>query len=330
MKLVKQDLLKTLRNLTLFDSAASPYVALELSDTIRFMRSSSVGIIHNLGFGESPPIYVSLKHLVGCTKNLPEDEIFFSTNGGLSVSSIHEIYGVSESHVHTVHKDQAGLKHHLTGNAQCELDKEVFQSIDFRPFKTVTSPILQQGKLVLPMQHGIVVWQGPESLVKYELSPREIFLKATSNGAQERIFITEYGYWGAVSEGLTTTIKGYVANASLYEPYMNQGKELTRFPALRLLQALGSAVSQTEDTGAINVDAKQGVSVKNRFGGNHKFSLGNLGNWPKFSVQKKTAKTILDALSQAGDGHEEISLQMMSNGMRVSRGDFSVAFRPIL
>jgi len=106
------------------------------------------------------------------------------------------------------------------------------------------------------------------------------------------------------------------------------GVSVAQLPAERLLAGLGAAVGLLSDTDRLDIDPKLGVVAKGSFGDNRN-SLGETGNWAKFGLQVRTAKVIIDALSQTTDDY--VILESMTGGtaalMRLRRGAMEVSFR---
>ena len=160
----KADLLKTLKIIQSFDPQGSPYVAVQLMGDEKplFYRSSPIGgYIQSEGYGMGVPTYVSLEHLQDRLKVLPEDrvELGLDGNGILRISAADSLYH-SVLRVHTVRKEQTGMKRHDVGQRIYDVDSKAFATLDVKPFKCSYPPVLSQGTLMLPMINGIVMWRG--------------------------------------------------------------------------------------------------------------------------------------------------------------------------
>jgi hypothetical protein len=335
MLIPKADLLKPLKVLVAFDPKGSPYIGVQLGDTPQFYRSSSNGFIQTKDFGEGSTTHVSLSNFFDCLKNLPEDavQLGLDSNGILRIHGTSSDVFESETHVHTVSAGQAGLKRHDIGEVRFDVDKDAFSRINVKAFKTVTPPVLVKGRLMLATDAGAtVIWDGPESIQKLpDIYPRESFLRMVSDGAEVRqITITANGYWGAEIEDMITYTKGHVIGRQIFDNYVAPGTEIAKLPAQRLVVGLDAAVGLLEPMERVDVDPKLGILAKGKFGDNRN-SLGEIGEWPKFSVLAKTAKVISEALSQAVEDEALLySLPLTPGGstvLRLKRGPFEISFR---
>ncbi len=334
MLIDKSELIKTLRTIDRFDTNSSPYVAVVLMDDIppSFYRSSAFGFIQSKEFGLDPVTNVSLSHLRDCLGVLREDKVEISTdpNGILKISSLDNTFD-SELRVHTVTAAQAALKRHDIGNITIRFEPNVFLGIDTSPFKLKIPPVLALGRLMLATSDAVVIWDGPDSLKQATSQPREMFLKAaTGNSAVEQILLTENNYWGVVANGLVTFSYGHTLGRELFDVYNVPSTELVKLPADRLVYALRAAAGLVGDKDRIEIDPKNGVTARNRFGSEAKFSLGQVAGWNKFGVFGGTAQAIVDALSQSKDEEAVLSsVPMVHPTMRLRRGPFEVSFKTI-
>jgi hypothetical protein len=329
----KAEVLKTLRVISNFDPTASPYVAVQLPAEGQplFYRSSNYGFIRSEGLGAGALTYVSLSHLQECLKELNDGNIDMGieSNGGLKISTVDSMFD-NYLRVHTVHANQAGLKQHEIGEPKINLQGGIFSGIDVKPFHAAAPPVLAKGRLLIGTNFGVVVWDGSEALASIGLSPREAFLRMATGTMAQELSITERGYWGVKLNGLVMYISGHVSGRPLFDSFDVPGEELAHLPAERLVYALGAAANLCGDNQRVNIDPKKGVDTRDRYGNEAIFSLGT-GGWPKFSVFDKTAKTIVDALSQTKE--EEAVLYSISSQanptMRLRRGNFEVNFRTV-
>jgi hypothetical protein len=336
MLLDKSELLKTLRSLETFDTSASPFIAVQLTDqSPNFYRSSINGQIQTDLFDllKTGNTYVSLSHFRDCLRALPEDKIELSLdpNGILKIASMDNAFD-SEIRVHTVPVAQAGLKSHDLGNLSVSLSASTFLGCDTSPFAAASPPMLQGGRLFISTKFGAVIWTGPEPLRSIQLQPREPFLKLiTGNPAVEDLFLTEKGYWGAKINGMLVFNFGHMLGKELFSAYNVSGVELARFPAARLVQALHAAADLCGDQDKVEVRPKEGIVVRDKFGNDSKFGLGGGEGWSKFAAFGKTMKTIADALIQ--DKSEEIILydvpSFVNPTKRLHRGSMEVTFRTL-
>lgn len=336
MLIVKNDLLKPLKAIAAFDPKGAPYIGVQLVDGHKplFLRSNNDGIIQSKDYGAYPTTFVSLNHLKNVLANCPEDSIELSTNE----RGIMRLYGTSgvesntTTQIHTVAEKQAGVKTHDIGERVIALDSQTFAGLDIKPFTLATEPVLAHGKLMLATNRGAVVMWTSETLVNQpiNLSPREPFLRMVCGQEVDDLVLTANGYWGATIGDLMTYTRGHVLGRQLFDSYDAPGVQLTQFPAERLLTCLRAAVGLLDDTDRIDIDPKIGVIAKGSFGDNRN-SLGETGDWTKFGLQVKTAKVVIDSLSQASGDY--VTLEVTSSGsgptsqMRLVRGQFAVNFR---
>jgi len=336
MLIVKNDLLKPLKAIAAFDPKGAPYIGVQLVDGHKplFLRSNNEGIIQSKDYGAYPTTFVSLNHLKNVLANCPEDSIELSTNE----RGIMRLYGTSgvasntTTQIHTVAEKQAGVKTHDIGERVIALDSQTFSGLDIKPFTLVTEPVLAHGKLMLATNRGAVVMWSSETLASQpiNLSPREPFLRMVCGQEVDDLALTANGYWGATIGDLVTYTRGHVLGRQLFESYDAPGIQLAQLPAERLLTCLRAAVGLLDDTDRIDIDPKIGVIAKGSFGDNRN-SLGETGDWAKFGLQAKTAKVVIDSLSQASGDY--VTLEVTSSGsgptsqMRLVRGQFAVNFR---
>jgi len=334
MLIDKAELLKTLRAIQTFDTNSSPYVAVTLRDDSGplFYRSSAFGFIQSKDFGLASTTNVSLSHLQECLKVLREEkvEMGLDPNGILRISSTDNTFD-SELRVHTVTAAQAGLKTHQVGDITTRLEPNVFLGIDTSPFKPKTPPVLVNGRLMLATSDAVIIWNGPDSLKGLANYPREAFLRvATSNPAVTEVVLTAGNYWGVVTNDLVMFTYGHTLGHELFDVYNVPATDLVRLPAERLVYALRAAAGLVGDRDKVEIDPKEGVVSRNKFGSEAKFSLGGATGWPKFGIFGGTAQAVVDALSQSKD--EEIvlsSVPMVHPTMRMRRGPFEVSFKTV-
>jgi hypothetical protein len=334
MLINKAEVLKSLKMIAGFDPTASPYVAVQFPPdgaAPAFYRSSNYGFIKSKSIDDAGELtYVSLSHLQDCLKNLPDDQIDMAVekNGGLKVSSVDAMFD-NYLRVHTVHLSQAGLKRHSIGEVVTRLSPQVFSAFDVKPFHAEAAPSLIKGILTLGTLHGVVMWHGATmALNAVNLSPRESFLRMVCGSEDiEEVVITDHNYWGVSIAGLTTYISGHTMGRQLFDSYDVAGEELAKLPAERLVFALKAAANLCGDTQKVLVDPKRGIESRDRFGNEAVFSLG-VGGWNKFYIFAKTAKAIIDVISQTNE--EEAVLYNVPQPhptMRLKRGNFEINFR---
>jgi hypothetical protein len=336
MLIVKNDLLKPLKALSAFDHKGAPYVAVQLVEghSPMFMRSNNDGIIQSKDFGAYPTTFVSLGHLTNVLKNCPEDSIELSTNE----RGIMRMYGTSgvnensESQIHTVSDKQAGIKTHDIGARILTLDPNTFAGLDIDKYTFATEPVISSGKIMISTNKGAVVLWSNELLGSQpiKLSPRESFLRMVCGQEVSELVLTANGYWGATIGDLVTYTKGHILGRQLFDSYNQPGVEAAQLPAERLLTCLKAAVNLLDEGERIDIDPKLGVIAKGTFGDNRN-SLGETGEWNRFAMQQKTAKVVIDTLSQASDDYVKLEQTSTGSGptstMRLIRGEFAVNFR---
>ena len=336
MLIVKNDLLKPLKALQSFDHKGAPYVGVQLVDGHKpmFLRSNNDGIIQSKEYGVFPTTFVSLSHLTNVLKNCPEDSIELSVNerGIMRMYGTSEVGSNTETNVHTVSEKQAGIKIHDIGVRMLTLDTQTFAGFNIDKFTLVSEPVLAHGRLMIATNKGAVIMWTNElfGTQPINLSPREPFLRMVCGQVVEDLTLTANGYWGATFGDLVTYTKGHVLGRQLFDSYNQPGVEAAKLPAERLITCLKAASSLLDDSEVIEVDPKLGVIAKGTFGDNRN-SLGEIGTWNRFSLQAKTAKVVIDTLSQAAGDYATLELTSTGSGptstMRLVRGSLAVNFR---
>jgi hypothetical protein len=332
----KKDLLLPLKALEAFDYKGAPYVGVQLVDGHKpmFLRSNNDGIIRSKEYGVFPTTYVSLGHLKNVLKNCPEDSIELSVNerGIMRMYGTSEVGSNTETNVHTVSEKQAGTKIHDIGVNMVSLDTQTFVGFNIDKFTLVSEPVLAHGKLMLATNKGaVVMWKNELfSSQPVNLSPRESFLRMVCGQEVSELSLTKNGYWGAGIGDLVTYTKGHILGRQLFDSYNQPGTGAAQIPAERLLTCLRAAVGLLDEQEVIEVDPKLGVIAKGTFGENRN-SLGETGDWKRFSLQAKTAKVVIDALSQTAGDYATLELTSTGSGpsstMRLVRGEVAVNFR---
>jgi len=328
----KKDLLSPLTSLAAFDHKGAPYVGVQLVEGHKpmFLRSNNDGIIRSKEYGANPTTYVSLAHLRNILKNCPEDSIELSVNerGIMRMYGTSEAGSNTETNVHTVSEKQAGTKIHDIGANMVTLDTQTFAGFNIDKFTLVSEPVLAHGKLMLATNKGaVVMWKsGLFASQPMNLSPREPFLRMVCGQDVNELSLTKNGYWGAGIGDLVTYTKGHVLGRQLFDNYNQPGVEAAQIPAERLLTCLRAAVGLLDEQEVVEIDPKLGVIAKGTFGENRN-SLGETGTWNRFSLQAKTAKVVIDALSQAAGDYAILELTGTASTMRLVRGDLAVNFR---
>lgn len=336
MLILKNDLLKPLKFLASFDHKGAPYVGVQLVDghSPMFLRSNNDGIVQSKDYGAYPTTFVSLGHLINVLRNCPEDSIELSVNdrGIMRMYGTSEVGSNTETNVHTVSEKQAGMKLHDIGTRVVTLDSQTFQGFQIDKFTLVSEPVIAHGKLMLATNKGaVVMWKNDFFATQpINLSPREPFLRMVCGQEVQELMLTKNGYWGASIGDLVAYTKGHVLGRQLFESYNQPGVEAAQLPAERLLTCLRAASALLDETEIIEIDPKQGVIAKGTFGDNRN-SLGETGTWQRFSMQAKTAKVVIDTLTQGVGDYATLELTSTGSGptqtMRLVRGALSVNFR---
>ena len=337
MLIVKNDLLKPLKALQSFDHKGAPYVGVQLVDGHKpmFLRTNNDGIIQSKEYGLFPTTFVSLNHLINVLRNCPEDSIELSVNdrGIMRMYGTSEVGSNTETNVHTVSEKQAGMKIHDMGVKMVTLDPQTFAGFDIDKFTLVSEPVLKDGKLMIATNKGAVIMWKSDLFSQpgiTSFSPREPFLRMVCAQEVSDLYLTKNGYWGAAIGDLVTYTKGHILGRQLFDSYNQPGAEAAQLPAERLLTCLRAASSLLDEGEIIEIDPKQGVIAKGTFGDNRN-SLGETGTWNRFSLQAKTAKVVIDTLSQASGDYATLELTSTGSGptqtMRLVRGGLAVNFR---
>ena len=330
----KKDLLAPLKALAAFDHKGAPYVGVQLVDGHKpmFLRSNNDGIIQSKEWGAFPTTYVSLGHLQNVLKNCPEESVELSVNerGVMRLYGTSEVGSNTETSVHTVSEKQAGTKIHDIGVCMVNLDAQTFAGFAIVKFTLVSEPVIKDGRLMLATNKGaVVMWKNELfSSQPINLSPREPFIRMVCGQDDvSGLTLTKNGYWGAQIGDLVTCTKGHILGRQLFDSYSQPGVEAAQIPAERLLTCLRAAVGLLDEQEIIEIDPKLGVIAKGTFGENRN-SLGETGNWGRFSLQAKTAKVVIETLSQAAGDYATLELTSTSSPtMRLVRGALAVHFR---
>lgn len=327
----KELILKTLAVVDKFDTSASPFVALRLTDA-KVYRSSSFGFIMSKEMlVDRNSAYVSIDHLTDCLRAMPEDkvELALDQTSAVLVKSIDSQFD-SELRVHTMPAAdvaKSGMKSHNLGNYTGTLKPEVFRGFNVRPFAVASPPLISGGKILLSCTNAIVMWQGPDALAGLKMHPRESFLRFISGGIEE-VSLTDTGYWGATNGPLVMFISGHNTSSNLHAAYNVPGTPVAEFPAARLVAALGAAAKLTDNQKKVEIHPDKGVVARNSYGDAQTFGLGGQVGWSAFSLFGQAAKIIYDALSQTNEEIAVLSkVEQSFPTMRLTRGPWEVNFK---
>lgn len=319
---------KTLKFLSSFDPAGSPYVGVQFIDgQPAFYRSSNSGFAHTSNF-LSEEIFVHLHHLLECLKYLPtEVELSVAPNGVLRLFATNSNQNIT-MHVHTVLKSQAGLSPHAITGRAVEPKPNVFSWFDVSHIRTITGhPSIMNGQMVIPVNMGAVIFSGLDLPPTHTWSPLFSFLKIVSGGSTVAdLYISDNGYWRAVVDGVVICIRGREVDDRLFRHMTPPGAEICQFTAESLLRGLSGAAGMIGDTEFVSLDPRFGVTSQDQFGNPAQWSLDQGLSWPKFRISGGQAKLIVNTLKQAQD--DLITLADVPTDtsplMRFSRGKFAV------
>ena len=332
MLINKSETQKTLRHISNFDPQGCPFMGVQLpsDDKPQFHRSSPFGFIQTNSFDQAKPhIFASLdnfKDLLNVSSEVMHMNV--DTAGKLRLESNDEY--PTRLHVHTVRKEASGYKAHYLGiPGTHRYPGDVFKGFDIRPFKGLAiPPILGDGRLLLSTIAGTVIWDGGEPLKAVKIQPRETFLRFIAGGSPEELLLSNQGYWMAEQDGLVCALAGHTTPPDLLRVYSLAGTELTTFNAPRLISALSNVAQLTSDTDRVEFNPREGILCRDKYMNPQIFPHGASTNtWPKGSVFGRTAKFIVDALSQS---KEEIavlySVPFRNSTYRLVRGSIEVNF----
>ena len=333
MLIDKGDLLKALRIISGFDTSACAFLGVQLpvGASPQFHRSSPFGFIQTNQFDLlKPHIFASLNNLKDLL-NVSSDVMNMSidTAGKLRLESAEE-YQV-RLQVHTVRKEVAGYKEHYLGvPGNFRFTGDLFGDFDVRAFKALTSPpLLENGRLLIQTIGGTVIWSS-ESLkaVPVVLQPRESFLRFIAGGGVAELLVSNQGYWVAEKEGLVCAMASHQTPTEMLKVYEHPGTELTRFHAPRLLSSLSNVSYLTGDTDRVEFHPKDGIVCRDRYSNAQIFPHGATSvSWPRGVIFGRTAKLIVDALSQTQEEEAVLySVPLRNPTYRIVRGSFEVNF----
>lgn len=333
MLIDKGDLLKVLRVISGFDTQACAFLGVQLPEdaTPQFHRSSTFGFIQTNKFELTKPlIFASLGNLKDLL-NVSADVMDMSLDaaGKLRLESTEE-YPV-RLQVHTVRREVAGYKEHYLGDpSNFRFAGDIFNGFDIRPFKSLSSPpLLEKGRLLINTISGAVIWTA-ESLkaVPVIIQPRESFLRFIAGGGSAELLVSNQGYWIAEKEGLVCAMTSHQTPTEMLKTYEHAGTELTRFNASRLLASLSNVSCLTTDTGRVELHPKDGIVCRDKYSNAQIFPHGaTTTTWPRGVIFGRTAKFIVDALSQTQEEDVVLySVHLRNPTYRIVRGPFEVNF----
>jgi hypothetical protein len=333
MLIDKGDLLKVLRVVSGFDTQACAFLGVQLPENAepQFHRSSPFGFIQTSKFELTKPhIFASLGNLKDLL-NVSADTMQLSLDAAnkLRLESTDE-YPV-RLQVHTVRNEVAGFKDHYLGNpGNFRFTGTLFNGFDIRLFKTLSSPpLLEKGRLLVSTISGAVIWTS-EGLkaVPVVLQPRESFLRFIAGGGVAEFLVSNQGYWVVEKEGLVCAMTSHQTPTEMLKVYEQPGTELTRFRASRLLSSLSNVAYLTGDTDRVELNPKDGIVCRDKYSNVQIFPHGaSSTTWPRSTIFGRTAKFIVDALSQTTEDEAVLySVPLRNPTYRIVRGPFEVNF----
>jgi len=333
MLIDKGDLLKVLRTVSGFDNPACAFLGVQLpkDGKPQLHRSSPYGFIQTKDFDINTvdsSIFASLVNLKDLL-NAAEDtmEMFADPTGQLRLVSPD---GFLRLQVFTVRKPSAGFKPHALGDPSfLRYSGDIFSGFDVRPFKSLTQPpTLLNGRLLLNTISGTLVWTGSDALKSVQLQPRESFLRFIAGGGIAELLVSKQGFWIAEKDGLVCALYGHRTPTELLTLHTLPGTELTRFAAPRLMSSLTHVSSLTSDTDRVELNPKDGIVCRDKYTNPQIYPSGaTTSTWPKAAIFGRTAKFIVDALSQTTEDEAVLySVPLRNPTYRIVRGSFEVNF----
>lgn len=334
MLIDKGSLIKVLRVISGFDSQACAFMGVQIpqGDAPQFHRSSTFGFIQSREFDINRPChFVSLENLRDLL-NVSADVMDMSLDqaGRLRMESTDD--NPIRLQVHTVRKEVSGFKDHYLGDpSSFKYPATIFNGFDIRPFKVLTSPpILDKGRLLISTIAGTAIWKGSEALKTVVMQPREAFLRFIAGGGCTELLVSKQGYWTTEKDGLVCAMAGHGTPTDILKVYDDlAGTELTRFPAALLLSSLSNVAYLSADADRVEIHPKDGFICKDRYSNPQMFPHGaTTTGWPKGAIFGRTAKFIVDALSQSTEEDTVMySVPLRNLTYRIVRGDIEVDFQ---
>jgi hypothetical protein len=175
---------------------------------------------------------------------------------------------------------------------------------------------------------GTVIWTA-DSLKDVVWQPREAFLRFVAGGGiTGGINVSNQGYWVTEKEGLLCFMSAHSTPTELMKVYDHPGTELTRFHAPRLLTSLSNIAYLTADTDRVEFNPKDGIVCRDKYSNPQIFPHGaETTTWPHGCIFGRTAKFIVDALSQTKEETAVLySVPLRNPTYRIVRGPFEVNF----
>ena len=337
----KASLLKTLRTISSFDAAmACAYLGVQLpndTDTPQpqLHRSSPEGFVQTSDFNlmkldtTSFSSLTNLKDLLSITSSDDLELILDPNTGQLRVISTEDGFS-TRLQVFSLKKDSSGFKYHYVGDPTTfQFPGDTFKGFDIHPFKGLTqSPTVLDGRLLVSTISGSVIWTGSDSLKKVKMQPREGFLRFISGVDLSEVLISKQGYWLAEKEGLVCASSVHDTPTELLSLYGTPGKEVVQFNAHRLLSSLSSAAYLSSDSEKIELNPREGIVCRDKYTNVQVLPMGESGtNWAKVTIYGRTAKLIVDALSQTSEETAVLYIvPLRTPTYRIVRGSFEVNF----
>jgi len=288
--------------------------------------ATATGYIESDGYGKEPPqLIVYLQHLKDILTNLQDDEIDLSDKNGILTVSSTKGY-VTELKVHTGRPEVRWALAHVPGKPKPDMQADGFKGIKACGFPLAVQPVLRENKLMLVTDYGVVMRHDvPLSAYPY---PRESFLKAITNIAVEKLFMTENGYWAALGGGFRIMVSGHRAGEEVFNIYNVASTPIADFPAARLIQALAAAANLADKSSRVLLDPVNGIIARDSQKQDNRFAIGDTTGWSRFTILPRTAELLADTLVQAKEGGDTIKLERIDAvTMRFTRGPWQVTFK---
>src|SRR5271157_311215 len=326
----KAELQKTLKLMESFDFPASPYVGIQFTEgKPEFYRSSDNGFVQTKGY-RAGEVFANLHQFNQYLNYLPDQvDISVGPTGILQLHSDNSNFPVNLC-VHTVLASQSGLIRHAVTDREIDMKSDTFAGIDmsFATIKTLGGqPTIANGKLVIPLNTGTVVWEGLDSLQPtHSWSPMFSFLKLVCGETVEDLYIADNGYWHATLDGVSIFMSGHSGDSFFFSRQTQAGEEVCKLTAGVLLWGLTGAATLCEELWPIVVDPQTGITTQDKYGNPAQWMLDQGLNWQRFRLTGAQAKMIVSVLKQAKDDSVTLSSVLTDTTplLRLQRGKFIV------
>ena len=299
-------------------------------------RTSILGYVYTEGspaLADPGWVFVSFVHLRDTLNQIKTAETveIRTLTGGATLLSSQEGDFVTEVRIHTVQRRTAAFKTHDVGPCFQELDLDWAADLDLRPFTLTMAPVILGATAIIPLPGAAMTWT-----MAYDPAlpchPRESFLKLLAGSAPEVLELTENGYFHFKSDGVHVFVTGHRSPGAGTTDLLAPAEDAqVALPAGRFIDALGQGIAMAGEGCPLIIGARNGIVVRNAFGGTNRLGLGATDPFPDFQISTKTAKLITDALKQP-DG-KEIMLRRLPGHpdiLRLVRGGCEFSFRVLI